>query len=336
MLSQNYGDIVFLLQFLKNLRRVFLFPVLSLLSFVWLLLHNVRIICGRYEKMPVPVVCVGNITLGGAGKTPTVIYLAKHLRKNNIKVHVVSRGYGGKYKDTVLVDRKIHTASNVGDEPLLISKYANVWVSKKKREGILAAYKAGAEIVLLDDGHQNFSITKNMNILVLDTEVCLQDQRIFPLGNLRENPSSAISRADFLFCIGHKISRTKLRKTFNQLHSTKIVEGEFKANISPFFKKHKLVAFCGIGRPEKFFSMLRRLDLEIIEEYSYPDHHFYSNKELNKILGVAKDNNALVVTTEKDFVKLPSTFTKKIYSVDIELHLEKNESLLKDLKNLVS
>ena len=132
MLSQNYGDIVFLLQFLKNLRRVFLFPVLSLLSFVWLLLHNVRIICGRYEKMPVPVVCVGNITLGGAGKTPTVIYLAKHLRKNNIKVHVVSRGYGGKYKDTVLVDRKIHTASYVGDEPLLISKYANVWVSKKK------------------------------------------------------------------------------------------------------------------------------------------------------------------------------------------------------------
>ena len=161
-------------------------------------------------------------------------------------------------------------------------------------------------------------------------------KKFFMHKRIRENPSSAISRADFLFCIGHKISRTKLRKTFAQLHSTKIVEGKFKANISPFFKKHKLVAFCGIGRPEKFFSMLRRLDLEIIEDYSYPDHHFYSNKQLNKILGVAKDNNALVVTTEKDFVKLPSTFTKKIYSVDIELHLEKNEILLKDLKNLVS
>ena len=82
--------------------------------------------------------------------------------------------------------------------------------------------------------------------------------------------------------------------------------------------------------------MLRRLDLEIVEEYSFPDHHFYSDKQLNKILSVAKNNSALVVTTEKDFVKLPSTFTKKIYSVDIELHLEKNERLLKDLKNLVS
>ena len=170
----------------------------------------------------------------------------------------------------------------------------------------------------------------------MDAELCLQSQRIFPLGNLRENPSSAISRADFLFCIGHKISRTNLRKTFSQPQSTEIVEGEFKAKINPFFKKHKLVAFCGIGRPEKFFSMLRRLDLEIIEQYSFPDHHFYSNKQLNKILGVAKDNSALVVTTEKDFVKLPSTFTKKIYSVNIELHLEENKKLLEDLKNLVS
>ena len=155
--------------------------------------------------------------------------------------------------------------------------------------------------------------------MVLDTEVCLQDQRIFP-SNLRENHLQFPGR--FFICIGHKTCEQNFVKLLPNY--TKIVEGEFKANISPFFKRHKLVAFCGIGRPEKFFSMLRRLDLEIIEEYSYPDHHFYSNKQLNKILGVAKDNNALVVTTEKDFVKLPSTFTKKIYSVDIELHLEKN------------
>ena len=118
--------------------------------------------------MPIPVVCIGNITLGGAGKTPTVIFLANYFKKNNIKAHVVSRGYGGAFKDVVFVDPKFHSAYQVGDEPLLISQHAKVWVSKKKKEGILEAYKAGAELVLLDDGHQNFSIAKDINILVFD------------------------------------------------------------------------------------------------------------------------------------------------------------------------
>ena len=110
--------------------------------------------------MPVPVVCVGNITLGGAGKTPTVIFLAQYLNKNNINAHVVSRGYKGNFKDTVLVNRGTQSAYEVGDEPLLISQHAKVWVSKRKKEGILAAHKAGAELVIFDDGYQNFSIAK--------------------------------------------------------------------------------------------------------------------------------------------------------------------------------
>ena len=96
-----------------------------------------------------------------------------------------------------MVNPKIHTAFDVGDEPLLISKHTKVWVSKKKKEGVLSAYKAGAEIVLLDDGYQNFSIAKNLNILVFDAETNIKNERVFPLGNLRESPSSAIARADF-------------------------------------------------------------------------------------------------------------------------------------------
>ena len=132
--------------------------------------------------MPIPVVCVGNVTLGGAGKTPTVIFLVDYLKKNKIKVHVVSRGYGGKFKDTVLVNPKTHTAFDVGDEPLLISQHTKVWVSKKKKEGVLSAYKAGAEIVLLDDGYQNFSIAKNLNILVFDAETNIKNERVFLWG----------------------------------------------------------------------------------------------------------------------------------------------------------
>ena len=285
--------------------------------------------------MPIPIVCIGNITLGGAGKTPTVIFLANYFKKNNIKAHVVSRGYGGAFEDTVFVDPRTHSAYQVGDEPLLISQHAKVWVSKKKKEGILEAYKAGAELVLLDDGYQNFSITKDVNILVFDSEINLKNENIFPLGNLRESFRPAVDRADFLISIGNSVSRKNLRETIFQNYNQKIIDGKFVPYIIPKLKKQKLVAFCGIGRPEKFFSMLRKLNLEIIKEYSFSDHHFYSNRQLTKILDIAKKNNALIVTTEKDFVKIPVTFKKNIYPIDIELHLSKNKKLLLELKKLV-
>ena len=209
--------------------------------------------------MPLPVVCIGNITLGGAGKTPTVIFLASYLKKNNINAHVISRGYGGRFKDTVFVNRRRHDASYVGDEPLLISRHAKVWVSRKKRNGIFSAYKAGADLVLLDDGHQNFSVEKNISILVFDAELSLTNERIFPMGNLRESLSSAITRADFFICIGNSSSREKFKKTFLKHNNSKLIEGEFKPNIIPKLKKRKLVAFCAIARPKKFFSMMKRL-----------------------------------------------------------------------------
>ena len=315
---------------------VILYPIFYFLSFVWFISHQCRVRFGRYEKMPIPIVCVGNITLGGAGKTPTVIFLANYLKKNNIKTHVVSRGYGGKFKGTVFVDRRTHSAYEVGDEPLLIAQHAKVWVSKKKKNGILEAYKAGAELVLLDDGHQNFSIAKDINILVFDAEVNLKNEKIFPIGNLRESPRSAISRADFLISIGSSVSNKNLQETFFQNNNHKIIEGKFEPSIIPKLKKRKLVAFCGIGRPEKFFSMLRKLNLEIIKEYSFRDHHFYSKRQLTKISDIAAKNEALVVTTAKDFVKIPATFQKKIYPIDIELHLSKNKKLLLELKKLVS
>ncbi len=326
----------FLVYALKNLRALVVFPIFYFLSLVWLFVHHLRLRFGKYEKMPVPVICVGNITLGGAGKTPTVIFLASYLKKNNINVHVVSRGYGGKYKDAVCVDRRHHNAADVGDEPLLVSRYAKVWVSRKKKEGIFSAYQAGADLVLLDDGYQNFSIEKNISILVFDAELSLKNERIFPRGNLRETLLSALFRADFLICIGSPTSRKKFREDFLQHHNSKIVEGEFKPNIIAKLKKRKLVAFCGIGRPEKFFSMLKKLNMEVIQQLSFPDHHVYSETQLTKILETANKDNALVVTTEKDYVKLSSNFKKVIHPINIELHLSKNKKLLEELRSLAS
>ncbi|MDC3108114.1 tetraacyldisaccharide 4'-kinase [Paracoccaceae bacterium] len=317
------------------MRALIFFPVFYFLSLVWLLLHNLRISFGRYEKMPLPVVCIGNITLGGAGKTPTVIFLARYLKKNNINAHVVSRGYGGKFKDTVYVNIRRHSAIDVGDEPLLISRHSKVWVSRKKRDGIFSAYKAGADLVLLDDGHQNFSIEKNLSIVVFDAERNLTNEQIFPLGNLRESPKSAITRADFLICIGGSVSRKKFKETLLLDHSSKIIEGEFRPSIVPKIKNRKLVAFCGIGRPEKFFSMLKELNMQVIHEVSFPDHHFYTERQLAKIFKIADKNNAIVVTTEKDHVKLSKSFKERIHPIKIELHLSKSEKLLLRLKSLV-
>ena len=326
---------IFLAHLLEKPKRFVFFPIFYFLALVWSLLHQIRIKFGRYEKMPLPVVCVGNVTLGGAGKTPTVVFLASYLKKNNLNVHVVSRGYRGKFKGTVFVDRRHHKASDVGDEPLLISRHTNVWVSRKKRDGVLSAYEAGADIVLLDDGHQNFSIEKNISILVFDAELNLTNEQIFPMGNLRESLSSAIIRADFFICIGSPASRKKFKETFLQYYKPKFIEGEFKPKIIPKLMNRKLVAFCGIGRPEKFFSMLKRLKMRVVQEVSFPDHHFYTDRQLANIFKIADKNKALVVTTEKDYVKLSKSLKKKIYPINIELGLSKKEKLLLELKNLV-
>ena len=206
---------------------------------------------------------------------------------------------------------------------------------KKKRDGILSAYKAGADIVLLDDGHQNFSIKKNISILVFDAEHDLTNEQIFPMGNLRESLSAAIIRADFLICIGSPTSRKKFKATVPQHHKPKFIEGEFNPNITPKLRNRKLVAFCAIGRPEKFFSMLKGLNMRVVQEVSFPDHHFYTDRELANIFKIADKNNALVVTTEKDYVKLSKSLKKKIYPINIELHLSKKEKLLVELKKLV-
>jgi tetraacyldisaccharide 4'-kinase len=338
MSSSIDGDMKFLLNFFEKLKnkRMFFSPILYILSLVWLFAHHLRIIIGKYEKMPIPVVCIGNITMGGAGKTPTVIFLANYLKKNNVNVHVVSRGYGGNFRKPTLVDPEIHNAKSVGDEPLLICRHASVWVSRNKKQGILAACEAGAEIVLLDDGHQNFSIVKDLNILVIDTEVCLWEEKIFPLGILRENPSSAIARADFFIFIGNSNSRKKMLT--NQIFPdiSKAIEGEFRPDLNKKVKTNKIVAFCGIGRPEKFFSMLRQFDLKLISQHTYPDHHFYTLKQLKNLLKIATENNALLVTTAKDYVKIPNVLKDQIYPVRIDLHLSKKTSLMLSLKTLFS
>ena len=317
------------------IKKVFL-PILTLLSVIWRCVHFLKIKYGKYEKMPLPVVCVGNITLGGSGKTPTVLLILKLFKEIGLEAQVVSRGYKGKLNRTTLVNSKEHNASDVGDEPLMISGTSKVWVTRDKKSGIMAAYNSGAKIVILDDGFQNPSVFKDLSLLIVDTDFGFGDENIFPLGTLRESLDFAMIRTDLLLCLGKYESRKKFLKNTSVPSNVLLTEGQLKPKAYPsHLEKRKLIAFCGIARPEKFFQTLKNLNLNVIEKIPFPDHFLYSKNDLENLRKKGKQENALLVTTEKDIVKIPEDLKREFYSLPVEVKLT-NPSVLKNkLKKLV-
>ena len=318
------------------LKKVFL-PILILLSVLWRCVHFLKIKFGKYEKMPLPVVCVGNITLGGSGKTPTVLLILKLFSEIGIEAHVVSRGYKGKLNRTTLVNSNEHNASDVGDEPLMISRTAKVWITRDKKSGIIAAYKSGAKIVILDDGFQNPSVFKDFSLLIIDTDFNLGNGYIFPRGTLRESLDFAMIRTDLLLCIGQYESRKSFIKKTRIPSNILISEGQLQPTVYPSnLEKKKLIAFCGIARPEKFFQTLKNLNLNVIETIAFPDHFLYSKNDLENLKKRGEQENALLVTTEKDIVKIPKDLKREFYSLPVEVKLTNSSVLKNKLKQLVS
>jgi len=274
--------------------------------------------------------------LGGSGKTPTVLLILKLFNEIGLEAHVVSRGYKGKLNRTTLVNSKEHNASDVGDEPLMISGTSKVWVTRDKKSGIMAAYNSGAKIVILDDGFQNPSVFKDLSLSIVDTDFGFGDENIFPLGTLRESLDFAMIRTDLLLCLGKYESRKKFLKNTTIPSNILQIEGQLKPKAYPsHLEKKKLIAFCGIARPEKFFQTLKNLNLNVIEKIPFPDHFLYSKNDLENLRKKGKRENALLVTTEKDIVKIPEDLKREFYSLPVEVKLT-NPSVLKNkLKKLV-
>jgi len=249
-------------------------------------------------KVSVPVICIGNITVGGSGKTPVAIEIAKNIDDwipafagmTKGKVHFLTRGYGGSIKTPTLVDIDKHTASEVGDEPLLLAKIAPTWVSKDRIAGALEAIKNGAEIIIMDDGLQNPTIHKDFKILVIDGEYGLGNERIFPAGPLREKKCDV----DIVIQIGN-LSKKPFFPNISTVNAKIIPE---KIDVK------KVVAFAGIGRPEKFFKTLESLGVKIMKKIEFPDHYPYTKQDIEKLQQTAKSLDAELITTEKDFVRL--------------------------------
>ena len=301
------------------LPRIALFPASIAYRFGgWL-----RRCLARPYRAKACVLCVGNVTMGGAGKTPVVIALAQAAARLGIRVAAVSRGYGGALAGPVRVDPAHHGAADVGDEPLLIAAHVPTWISKNRAHGVRAADDDGVDLILLDDGFQNPTVVKDFSILVFDGPTGLGNGAVFPAGPLREPLESALDRTDIGVVIGKDswdLGAGRLKSL--TVHSADLAPVQTAAD----HDAGRYFAFAGIGIPEKFFATLERLNLNLVERRGYPDHHQYTDRDMNEILDAAARLGAQAITTRKDVVRIPSRFADSIDVLDVDLVFETSDT----------
>ncbi len=268
------------------------------------------------HRLTRPVICVGNLTLGGAGKTPVVLALLELSARRGKAAHVVSRGYGGREAGPLRVDPSRHDAATVGDEALLLARAAPTWIARDRAAGARAAVAAGAELVILDDGFQNPSLMKDLSLLVVDGEFGFGNGRVFPAGPLRETIDRGLARADAVILLGDdRTSLTeRLERAGTVLHA--VLEPELAAGK---LAGRRVFAFAGIGRPEKFFASLERLGAEVVGHRAFADHHPYSGSEIRDLLKQAAALDAVAATTEKDAVRLPPDARGRVTTVAVSV-----------------
>jgi len=297
---------------------------LAPLGAVWGLAASWRRALASPVRMTRPVVCVGNLVAGGAGKTPLALALGAALRAAGREVHFLSRGYGGRLAGPLRVDPERHGARDVGDEPLLLAALAPCWIARDRAAGARAAIAAGAEVVVMDDGFQNTGIAIDRGILAVDGGYGFGNGLVMPAGPLREPLEAGLARADAAVIIGP-----------DSAGAAAAIAGRcpvFRARLIPRplaeagIAGERVFAFAGIGRPEKFFATLREMGCTLAGAMRFPDHHPYRPDEIASLCEQAAASGAQPVTSEKDFVRLPPEARDMVMPLRVMLEWEEPDA----------
>lgn len=283
----------------------------------------------RPTRVDIPVICIGNLNVGGTGKTPTTIAIAQMLTSRGIAVHIVSRGYGGSLKAVTQVDPRVHTANETGDEPLLMAAFAPTWVANERVAGARAAQNAGADVILLDDGFQDPSLIKDLSIIVVDVTREFGNGRCLPAGPLREPVHVGLKRANAVISIGEPEAQSQFReRSADQLGRIAHITASLKPiEMGMPWAEGRYLAFAGIGNPEKFFATLRGLGAPLVRTVALDDHQKLARPMIQRLMKEAQSMNAQLVTTEKDAARLPADLRSGILSLPVRLEFDDAHAL---------
>ena len=284
--------------------------LLTPLSWIWAAETSRRIARGQPVDPGAPLICVGNLTVGGAGKTPVVRELARRLGG-----HVLSRGYGGSLAGPLRVDPERHTAAEVGDEPLMLAQDLPVWIAHDRAAGAVAASEAGAKLIVMDDGHQNPSVRKTLSLVVVDGETRndewpFGDGRVFPAGPMREPLKAGLARADAVVVLMPTDLSDPDPDLLRTLASVPVFIARLKPSAPP--PRGPQVGFAGVGKPWKVERALQAAGCELKDFWPFADHYVYDEATLRRLADRAAQFEAGLITTEKDWARLPATWRDRI------------------------
>ncbi len=295
----------------------FVFPILLIpIAVIIILVGKIKKMFIKKHSFSIPIICVGNIYLGGTGKTPFSIKLftiLKYLKKNPAFI------------------RKKYKA--FGDEVSLQNQIGKVYQSKKRADAISEAIKNNANIVILDDGYQDDSIKKNLNIVCFNEKQWIGNGFLIPSGPLRER-LTALKRANYVIINGKKNIdiENEIKKNNDQI---KIFYIKYKPENIIKYKNKKVIGFAGIGNPNNFFDLLKENKINVLEEISFPDHYHYSRKDLDKMIEKSEKSNAILITTEKDYYRIDNEYKKNIQYLKIKTEIDKEKEFIEEIKKIL-
>ena len=310
----------------KNSISIALLPI-SLLYFLgFLLVHFFT----KPVKISKKVICVGNLIAGGSGKTPTAIALGKIMHEIGIDFAYLSRGYMGDGSTFLMLGKDNNKAEQVGDEPLLLTETSTTFVAKNRLFGARQIERMNKfKAIVLDDGMQNNSLHRDFTILVIDGKIGFGNGFMIPAGPMREPIYTGLRKTDLIVLIGDA-----KEELLEKLPTEKIVKAKILPTNLEAFRGKKLIAFCGLAYPQKFFSLLTEHNLEVLETHIFPDHYSYQKNDIEKMQKIAVEKNAVLVTTKKDWIKFSPSFRKEISYLNIELEFQDGEQVKLAIKKI--